>query len=280
MNQNSIQALISCLFAFMLATRVRRTLGLALIVAVPYAVPVYAQFGIPAIVIAAARVVDFITNTLGPILSSITGAMRAVSGLLDGFWNLWKNVVYPIAAIARATSLATSLVARFRGLFDSLARIAVYSATIPNPIALENVMRSRSSAGYSSLNTNYTQVYRPLPPSTMAHPIERDLMDMDDATAKALLKTLMASEQVVDQTIGAAESIEDEAQFQAPGSAAYLSGAGITAAVRSQAMMMRMIAAEIRQEAAKLGHDNNVRKRNATFADQFRKNGADVLRRP
>jgi hypothetical protein len=56
----------------------------------------------------------------------------------------------------------------------------------------------------------------------------------------------------------------------APGSAPYLAGAGLVAAVKSQAMMQRMIAAAIRQEAARVAHDNTVRKRNAMFADEFR----------
>ena len=42
------------------------------------------------------------------------------------------------------------------------------------------------------------------------------------------------------------------------------------ASVKSQAMMQRMIAADIRQEAARVAHDNTVRKRNAMFGAQFR----------
>jgi hypothetical protein len=42
------------------------------------------------------------------------------------------------------------------------------------------------------------------------------------------------------------------------------------ASVKSQAMMQRMLAAAIRQEAARVAHDNAVRKRNTMFASQFR----------
>ena len=42
------------------------------------------------------------------------------------------------------------------------------------------------------------------------------------------------------------------------------------ASVKSQAMMQRMIAAAIRQEAARIAHDNTIRKRNAMFGAQFR----------
>ena len=47
----------------------------------------------------------------------------------------------------------------------------------------------------------------------------------------------------------------------APGSAPFLAAAaGIIASVKSQAMMQRMIAAAIRQEAARVAHDNTVTK--------------------
>jgi len=98
----------------------------------------------------------------------------------------------------------------------------------------------------------------------------RDLADIDDAMALANLKTLKASDAVVDQMMTAANVIEDEGTHMAPGSAAFLAGAGMIASVKSQAMMQRMFAAAIRQEAARVAHDNTVRKRNAMFGSQFR----------
>jgi hypothetical protein len=100
--------------------------------------------------------------------------------------------------------------------------------------------------------------------------MERDLADIDDAAALANLKTLKASDAMVDQMMNAANLIEDEGVNTAPGSAPYLAGAGMIASVKSQAMMQRMIAAAIRQEAARVAHDNTIRKRNAMFGAQFR----------
>ncbi len=100
--------------------------------------------------------------------------------------------------------------------------------------------------------------------------MERDLADIDDAMALANLKTLKASDAMVDQMMAAANVIEDEGVNMAPGSAPYLAGAGMIASVKSQAMMQRMVAAAIRQEAARVAHDNTVRKRNAMFGAQFR----------
>ena len=44
-------------------------------------------------------------------------------------------------------------------------------------------------------------------------------------------------------------------------------------------MMQRMIAAAIRQEAARIAHDNTLRKRNATFADEFRRDAGQMFKK-
>ena len=68
-----------------------------------------------------------------------------------------------------------------------------------------------------------------------------------------VLKQLKASDQVVEQTLQAADIIEQEATQAAPGSAAFLSGSGMIAAVENQAMMQRMLAARARDGGGVLG---------------------------
>ena len=101
---------------------------------------------------------------------------------------------------------------------------------------------------------------------------------MSDALAMDTLKTLKASDDVVNQTLQASQIIEDEAAQAAPGSAAYLTGAGMVAAVENQAMMQRMLAAELREEAAILAHTNAIRKRQADMANQFGQNTANLFK--
>jgi len=73
--------------------------------------------------------------------------------------------------------------------------------------------------------------------------------------AMAQLKTLKAADEISDRTVEAAKAIEDEALLMAPGTAAYLSAAGTIAAIQNQAVMQKMLAAEMRQEAARVAHD-------------------------
>ena len=265
--------LFTNLLAFLLVTRVRRIVALTLVGAVALtmvAPPARAQLGIPAVIAAAAAVVKLINNTIGGLLNAVRGTIGSINGVLTQFDRLWQQVVYPLQLINQARALVSSMIAQYRGLLTSLLRLNVASAQLPNPVALETIIRDRNTGNFAQLTNAFGQTYRAVPQPTDAHPMERDLADIDDAMALANLKTLKASDAMVDQMMSAANVIEDEGLNMAPGSAPYLAGAGMIASVKSQAMMQRMVAAAIRQEAARVAHDNTVRKRNAMFGAQFR----------
>ena len=52
----------------------------------------------------------------------------------------------------------------------------------------------------------------------------------------------------------------------------------MVAAVENQAMMQRMLAAELREEAAILAHANAIRKRQADMASQFRQDTTNLFK--
>lgn len=265
--------LFTNLLAFFLVTRVRRVVALTLVGAVALTIvapPAKAQLGIGPVIAAAAAVVTLINNTIGGLLNAVRGTIGSINGVLTQFDRLWEQVVYPLQLINQARALVSSMIAQYRGLLTALLRVNVSIAQLPNPIALESIIRDRNTGNFAQLTNAFVQTYRAIPQATDAHPIERDLVDIDDATALANLKTLKASDAMVDQMMTAANVIEDEGVNMAPGSAPYLAGAGMIASVKSQAMMQRMVAAAIRQEAARVAHDNTVRKRNAMFGAQFR----------
>ena len=265
--------LFTNVLAFFLVTRVRRAVAVTLVGAVALtmvAPPLRAQLGIPAVIAAATAVVNLITNMIGGLLNAVRGTIGSINGVLTQFDNLWEQVVYPLQLINQARALVGLMIAQYRGLLTSLLQVNVSSAQLPNPVALEMIIRDRNTADFPQLTNAFGQTYRAIPQPTDAHPMERDLADIDDAMALANLKTLKASDAMVDQMMAAANVIEDEGVNMAPGSAPYLAGAGMIASVKSQAMMQRMVAAAIRQEASRVAHDNTVRKRNAMFGAQFR----------
>jgi hypothetical protein len=265
--------LFTNVLAFFLVTRVRRAVAVTLVGAAALtmvAPPLRAQLGIPAVIAAATAVVNLINNMIGGLLNAVRGTIGSIDGVLTQFDNLWEQVVYPLQLINQARALVGLMIAQYRGLLTSLLQVNVSSAQLPNPVALEIIIRDRNTADFPQLTNAFGQTYRAIPQPTDAHPMERDLADIDDAMALANLKTLKASDAMVDQMMAAANVIEDEGVNMAPGSAPYLAGAGMIASVKSQAMMQRIVAAAIRQEASRVAHDNTVRKRNAMFGAQFR----------
>ena len=139
-------------------------------------------------------------------------------------------------------------------------------------------MRNGSVADFAPIRSGFPDNIPALPPAANIHPGDRQRVDMSDALAMDTLKAVKASDHVVQQTLQAAQMIEDEAAQAAPGSAAYLTGAGLVAAVENQAMMQRMLAAELREEAAILAHANAIRKRQADMAGQFRQDATTLFK--
>jgi len=277
-----LSLLFTNLMAFFLVNRVRQVVALTMAGAIAFTVvapPARAQLGTPAVIAAAAQVVATIVNVIGPLLGANQRTISAINQVLNQFRNLWEQVVYPPQSINRALALVSSLIAQFRGPLTGLMRVNVSSAQLPNPVFLESIIRNRGTGDYAQLTNAFGQTYRAIPQPADAHPMERDLADIDDAMALANLKTLKASDAMVDQMMAAADAIENEGLNMAPGSAPFLAAAGITASVKSQAMMQRMIAAAIRQEAARLAHDNTVRKRNAMFGAQFRNDMQTIFKK-
>ena len=268
----------------LLRNRIRSPIALLTVVAVLLVFivlpqPAHAQFGgLSGIISAANGVISIITNTIGPLLQAGIGILNGINQVTQAFSDLWQKVVYPLALINQALALAHQLMSTLTPMAQSINNINVLSATLPNPTSLESVMRARSTGDFSTFNQDFRQTYQPLPAPTDIAPGDLQRVDMSDAMSMDVLKQLKASDQVVEQTLQAASMIEQEATQQAPGSAAFLSGAGMTAAVANQATMQRLLAALLRDEAAVLAQSNSRLKRNSDFTTEFRTNAAAALK--
>jgi hypothetical protein len=53
--------------------------------------------------------------------------------------------------------------------------------------------------------------------------------------------------------------------ISAPGSSSIITAAAVAGQIQSQAVTQKMLAAMLRQEAARVAHDNAIRKRNAAY---------------
>ena len=257
----------------------RRTLTSVLAAGLVCPPTAQAQIGMGAVLAAAAAVVKTINNLIQGLFNVANSLLAQISAVMGAFRQLMETVVYPQNLINEARGMVASMIAGFREALSNLLNISAASAQLPNPIALEAAIRNRNTADFTALDQAYANTYGPLPSARDAAPIERDLIDMDDATAEATLKTLKEADAISDQTIAASLLMEDEAQIAAPGTADYLVAAGMIAAVENQAVTQKMIAAEMRQEAVRLAHRSAMWKRNATFGADVRQDVGTMLKK-
>jgi hypothetical protein len=151
-------------------------------------------------------------------------------------------------------------------------------------VALENIIRNRQTGDLASVGQVYVNTFRPVPQAGQIAPQDRDMTDMDDAMAQNNLKILKMSDQAQDLMLQAADQIENLAgdpdiNHMAPGSAAFLTASAVVASVKSEAIMQKMLAAAMRQEAARVAHDNALRKRRSAFAVQLQNDMTNILQR-
>ena len=95
--------------------------------------------------------------------------------------------------------------------------------------------------------------YRPLVELMGGRTID---VSFEGTERQGTLKTLKESDNAVNLTLGVANQIEDGASQAAPGSAPFLTATAVAASIRSQAITQKMLAADLRQEAARLAHMN------------------------
>jgi hypothetical protein len=273
--------ILTVLFAglMLLSTQARRRVVaislvgcLTMLVVAP--TPAQGQLCLPCVIQA---VLDTINQVIGNWLNRIIGV---VTNML----NFYQQTVWPINLINQAKAQIRGMIAQFRALIQGIFSINPHTATLPNPVALENIIRDRQTADLGSVGQLYVNTFRPVPQAGLIAPQDRDMTDMDDAMSQDNLKTLKMSDQAQDLMLQAADQIENLAgdpdiNHMAPGSAPFLTGAAVVASVKSEAIMQKMLAAAMRQEAVRIAHDNALRKRRSALAAQLQNDMTNILQR-
>jgi hypothetical protein len=210
-----------------------------------------------------------IQAVLNVIKGIIQTALTAINNVRTAMLLFYKSTVWPLQLINQARALVTQMINQYRMPMAIIFNTNLRSATLPPTQGLEAVIRNSQTGDFSAVSSNYALVYGTLPNATAASALDRTLIDMDDALAQGTLKTLKESDNAVNLTLGVANQIEDGASQAAPGSAPFLTATAVAASIRSQAITQKMLAADLRQEAARLAHMNTLRKSGATFTSQF-----------
>jgi hypothetical protein len=259
---------------WMVIARTRRqvlALTLAGVLAVALVAPPTAQ--------AQGSLVTAIQSVLNVVNGLIKTALNAINSVRTAISNFYKQATWPVALINRAKAMMTQMIGQYRSVMQNIFSINLKSATLPNPTALENAMRNHQTNDFASLTTSFGSTYGIVPNTTAASPADRTMMDMDDALAVDNLKTLKMSDAADDLTLQAANNIENAASQAAPGSAPFLTATAVVASIESQALTQKMLAAELRQEAARLAHENALRKRGAIMTGDVNTQILNLLQR-
>ncbi len=235
--------------------------------------PAQAQVGcLPCII---QTVLTTISQTLGKWLNLINGAVSDIR-------KLYEQTIWPVSVINQIKGQIQSIIVQYRGAIQSIMSINPHTATLPNAIALEAIIRNRGTGDINSVPRMYVGTFRPVPQAGSIAPQDRDMTDMDDALAQDNLMTLKGADQAQDLELQLADQIENlvgdpNINVSAPGTSSLITAAAVAGEIKSQAIMQKMLAAMMRQEAGRVAHDNAIRKRNAAIASQLQTNMTNVL---
>lgn len=239
--------------------------------------------------IAATVVAPRSVRAQGSLVGAIQGVLNVINGVIHGtlasiqnvrntISAFYQQVMWTVNLIHQAQGMAMQMAAQYRAPMANILSLHLASATLPAPQGLEQVERDGQTSDFSTLSSNYVTVYGHVPGSTSASPYDRNMTDMDDALADDTLKTLKESDEADSAALGVADQIETGASRASPGSTPFLTATAVVGAIESQAVMQKMIAAELRQEAGLLAHRTALDKEGAVSAQKVAGALMNILR--
>ena len=199
------------------------------------------------------------------IQSDIGSSSSSVNQIMQQVTKLYQTTIAPLAALNQARGFVANSITSFRNSMNQTFNTPFTSAVTPGPQQFESILHSRLSTQIPSLQTSFTTNYGAIPQANTASPQDRVMMDMDDALGQQNLKTTLVADQGQDLILQTANQMENQVAVSTPGSNPYLTAQAQVANLRCQAYMQMMIAAELRQEAGRIAHDNVLVKRRTTM---------------
>lgn len=216
-------------------------------------------------VCAHAGIFDVFGQLFGTIQSDIGDSLKSINQITQQVQQLYQTTMWPLAALNQARGFVANSISSFRNQMNQVFSTRYSSAVTAGPQQFESILHSRLSSQIPALGASFSANYGIVPQVNNAAPQDRLMMDMDDALGQENLKTTLIADQGADTILNAANQMENQAAVTTPGSNPYLSAQAQVANLRCQAYMQKMLAAELRQEAGRLAHDNALLKRRTTI---------------
>jgi len=200
------------------------------------------------------------------IQNDIGGSLSSINQIVQQTQRLYQTTVAPLAAINQARGFVVTSINNFRGQMNQVFNTPFTSAVTPGPQQFESILHSRLSSQIPGLETSFSSNYGSIPQVNAASPQDRVMMDVDDALGQENLKTTLIADQGSDIILQTASQMENQVAMSTPGSNPFLTAQAQVANLRCQAYIQKMLAAELRQEAGRIAHDNVLLKRRTAAA--------------
>jgi hypothetical protein len=215
---------------------------------------------------AQAGIFDIFGELFGTIQNDMGAALSQINALTQEMQQLHQQIVWPLALVNQARGFVSNSISSYRGFMSQVFTLKSPSATLASPQQLEAILHSRQSAQIPALQASFAANYGTVPAVNAASPQDRVMMDIDDALGQQSLKMTLIADQGQDVILATANQMENQVALSTPGSAPFITAQAQVANLRCQAFMQKMLAAELRQEAGRIAHDNVLVKRKSTAA--------------
>ena len=213
---------------------------------------------------AQAGIFDIFGELFGTIQNDMGAALNQINELTQEMQQLHQQIVWPLALVNQARGFVSNSINSYRGFMTQVFTLKSPSATLASPQQLETILHSRQSSQIPALQASFATNYGTVPAVNAASPQDRVMMDIDDALGQQSLKTTLIADQGQDVILATANQMENQVALSTPGSAPFITAQAQVANLRCQAFMQKMLAAELRQEAGRIAHDNVLVKRKST----------------
>ena len=213
---------------------------------------------------AQAGIFDIFGELFGTIQNDMGAALSQINALTQEMQQLHQQIVWPLALVNQARGFVSNSINSYRGFMTQVFTLKSPSATLASPQQLETILHSRQSSQIPALQASFAANYGTVPAVNAASPQDRVMMDIDDALGQQSLKTTLIADQGQDVILATANQMENQVALSTPGSAPFITAQAQVANLRCQAFMQKMLAAELRQEAGRIAHDNVLMKRKST----------------
>src|SRR5271165_6550609 len=178
------------------------------------------------------------------ISNLIGGALTMITNVQNDIRSLYEEVLWPVALINSTRTWAHNLVGQYRGWMAAVYNLPIHSAQTFSPQKAPNDLRQ--------------------------------MMDMNDALAQDSLKQTVASDQANTSLLQIADQMENNATL-APGTSSYVSASAYAATLQTLAFQHRLLAAQLREEAAQLAHQSADMKRDTQRTNDLHQSIFNIL---